>query len=464
MSNETLNGTVSKFVPGSTTASVTLKGLDSPLGLAFDSSGDLFVANFGGSTVSEFAPGATVPTATLTGLNAPIALAFDANGNLYVANLNGNTVSKFAPGSTIPTATLTGLSEPAALEFGPNGNLYVVNRTGNTVSEFTPGSLTPQVTLTGLDSPRRLAFDASGDLFVVNNDNNTVSEFAPGGLTAHRHSYTGLDVPHGIAFDSFGNLYVVNQGNNTVSRFGASATAQVFVTTSSGILNYTANSGPKAIDPALTLTDTESTTIASATVTISSGYVSGEDVLGFASQNGISGTVIGNKLTLSGTASVSRLSVGVLASVTYTDTQSDASTASRTVSFIVNDGTNSSNTATKTISPQPTVVLGPLPISTIPSATLTGLDDPGPHASIRLRSATCSSSMSSPVNSISEFALGEHDSHGHLNGADQACGVGLRFQRESFRRQQNRQHGVGIRPRRHGSPRRPSRGSIALLP
>ena len=37
-------------------------------------------------TVSKFAPGSTTPTATLTGLNDPSALAFDSSGNLYVAN------------------------------------------------------------------------------------------------------------------------------------------------------------------------------------------------------------------------------------------------------------------------------------------------------------------------------------------------------------------------------------------
>ena len=40
----------------------------------------------GNNTVSEFAPGSTTPTATLTGLNDPSALAFDASGNLFVAN------------------------------------------------------------------------------------------------------------------------------------------------------------------------------------------------------------------------------------------------------------------------------------------------------------------------------------------------------------------------------------------
>ena len=56
-------------------------------------------------TVSKFAPGSTTPSATLTGLNVPRALAFDGSGNLYVANMGNNTVSKFAPGSiTSPTA------------------------------------------------------------------------------------------------------------------------------------------------------------------------------------------------------------------------------------------------------------------------------------------------------------------------------------------------------------------------
>ena len=77
--------------------------------------------------MSEFAPGSTTPTATLTGLNGPDALAFDSSGNLYVANGDGTTVSEFAPGSTTPTATLTGLNDPEALAFDSSGNLYVAN-------------------------------------------------------------------------------------------------------------------------------------------------------------------------------------------------------------------------------------------------------------------------------------------------------------------------------------------------
>ena len=107
-------GTVSEFAPGTVTPSATLGGLSQPWALAFDGSGNLYVANYSG-TVSEFTPGATAPTTTLSGLTPPYslnfvswsaipyALAFDSSGNLYVANLGNNTVNTFAP-TGVPTA------------------------------------------------------------------------------------------------------------------------------------------------------------------------------------------------------------------------------------------------------------------------------------------------------------------------------------------------------------------------
>ena len=92
---------MSKFAPGDTTPASRSPVLDFPCSaLAFDGSGNLYVANYGNGTVSEFAPGCTTPSATLTGLSPPQRLAFDGSGNLYVAKLLRRTVSKFAPGST----------------------------------------------------------------------------------------------------------------------------------------------------------------------------------------------------------------------------------------------------------------------------------------------------------------------------------------------------------------------------
>ena len=144
-----------------TTASATYpSSLVNPDALAFDSSGNLYVANQNSNTVSKFAPGSTTASATYSaGLDEPDALAFDSSGNLYVANQRNNTVSKFAPGSTTASATYSaGLSDPQALAFDSSGNLYVANYAGNTVSEFAPGSTTPGATYSaGLSAPNALA-------------------------------------------------------------------------------------------------------------------------------------------------------------------------------------------------------------------------------------------------------------------------------------------------------------------
>jgi hypothetical protein len=123
VANQAVN-TVSRFAPDATTPSATLTGLDAPRALAFDSTGNLFVANTGGptdegTTVSKFAKDAlaqltAAPSATLTGLNGPVALAFDSAGNLFVANKTGNTVSKFAVSVDIKVKADSGaFSRPA---------------------------------------------------------------------------------------------------------------------------------------------------------------------------------------------------------------------------------------------------------------------------------------------------------------------------------------------------------------
>ena len=184
MANAEAN-TVSVYSPGSTTPTRTLTGLDAPVALAFDSSGNLYVANNGTNTVSVFAPNATTPTSTLTEPSSPQALAIDASGNIYVGN--DTTVSVFAPGSTTPTRTLTGLNSPSAMAFDSRGTLYVANfgqqtvaapeGSGTTVSVFAPGSTTPNATLTGLSGPTALAFDSSGNLYVASAGSNSISVF-----------------------------------------------------------------------------------------------------------------------------------------------------------------------------------------------------------------------------------------------------------------------------------------------
>ena len=185
--------------------------------LAVDSSGNLYVGNSNNATISKFAPGSTTASATLTGLATPETLAFDSSGNLYAANVGNATVSKFAPGSTTANAILTGNNGAASVVIDSSGNVYVA---GNTVSRFAPGSTTPSATYSAsFSNPHALALDSSGDLYVASELNNTVFEFAAGEHDSRATYTAGMSEPYSLAFDSSGNLYVANIGNNTVQKF-----------------------------------------------------------------------------------------------------------------------------------------------------------------------------------------------------------------------------------------------------
>src|SRR5204863_662099 len=93
------------------------------------------------------------------------------------------------------------------------------------------------------------------------------------------------------------------------------------ITTTAIALSYTENNPATAIDPGLMTSDADSANYVGATVSITAGFASGQDVLGFANQNGISGAydAATGVLTLSGTSSVANYQTA-LRSVTYVNT------------------------------------------------------------------------------------------------------------------------------------------------
>ncbi|KVG08690.1 hypothetical protein WJ24_00605 [Burkholderia vietnamiensis] len=120
-----------------------------------------------------------------------------------------------------------------------------------------------------------------------------------------------------------------------------------------------APSAPVVVDAGLTLTDSDSATMASATVAITGNFHSGEDVLALG--NGAFGDIQAH--FDAGTGTLTLTSAGgstaaqwqaALRSVTYTDTAVVPQTASRTISFSVNDGTKSSVGSSKVILVQAT--------------------------------------------------------------------------------------------------------------
>jgi hypothetical protein len=122
-----------------------------------------------------------------------------------------------------------------------------------------------------------------------------------------------------------------------------------------GTLNFSENGVATPIDTGLTLADLDSTTQASAKITITN-YVAGQDVLAFVNN----GTTMGNIAIASNANGVLTLtSVGATATnaqwqaalraVTYVNTSDNPTVTPRSVTITVNDGTGNSNALASTI-------------------------------------------------------------------------------------------------------------------
>lgn len=118
-------------------------------------------------------------------------------------------------------------------------------------------------------------------------------------------------------------------------------------------LLYAENGSAFAINPTIEVSDIHSATFVGATITLAENFAAGQDVLSFVDANGISGSYDSatGVLTLSGTASIANYQAA-LRSVKYQNTSENPSTATRTVSFRVDNGLpphNLSNIVSRTI-------------------------------------------------------------------------------------------------------------------
>jgi len=86
-----------------------------------------YATNYNTGTVSEIDPSGSVSTFA-SGLNGPWGLAFNGSGDLFVANQGNNTISEITPGGSVSTFA-SGLSEPIGLVIGvavPEPSSYAI--------------------------------------------------------------------------------------------------------------------------------------------------------------------------------------------------------------------------------------------------------------------------------------------------------------------------------------------------
>jgi sugar lactone lactonase YvrE len=156
-------GAINKFMPDGT-QSVFATGLSHPAGLAFDASGNLFVADEGAGAIYRFSP-AGIRSTFATGVGNPYGLAFDHSGNLYASDLqpSENRIYKFSPSGARTTFVGSGLLSPAGLAFDTSGNLYAADF--NRIAKITPGGAVSTFA-DASNGAIGLAFAASGDLYI----------------------------------------------------------------------------------------------------------------------------------------------------------------------------------------------------------------------------------------------------------------------------------------------------------
>lgn len=274
-------------------------------------------------------------------------------------------IGMYVPGMLLLIGTNSALADPATIPSIANGGLTIPLNLGNISLEQASFPLTDlgvAQTLSGAPPPTTLDPEpivASGygpPVFEpIPSAPPGVPPIMPGNEAVSDGDPAAQDPP--AADDNLDSTIetqqllqtVVNDGSNTETAPPLPPN-EAPILAGSSVQTFTENAGPLVINPGAVISDLDQINMTGATVQITSHYQNGADVLGFAAQNGITGSfnAATGILSLSGSASIVDYQTA-LNSVTYQNTSHNPSNLDREISFRVSDGIDLSAPITSTV-------------------------------------------------------------------------------------------------------------------
>ncbi|MFK0289922.1 RICIN domain-containing protein [Streptomyces sp. NPDC090442] len=253
--------------------------LNCPREVAVDSADAVYVADSGNHRVRKITADGKISTVAGTGggfsgdggpataakLNLPMGVAVDSTGNLYVSEYHNNRVRKITADGTISTvvgdgtpgfkgdggqATAAQLNRPHGVAVDGAGNLYVADAQNHRVRRVTAdgeistvaGTGTPgfsgddgPATAAQLNVPVGVVVDSTGCLSISCYNNHRVRKVAADGKisTVAGNGTAGfggddgpaasaqLNRPFGLAVDCVDTLYIADHANNRIRRIAS---------------------------------------------------------------------------------------------------------------------------------------------------------------------------------------------------------------------------------------------------
>ncbi|MBI5193028.1 MAG: hypothetical protein HZA08_06250 [Nitrospirae bacterium] len=210
-----------------------------PIGIAVDSSGNIYVVDSGNARIQKFTSNGTFITkwgSPGTGdgqFSGPSAIAVDSSGNVYVADASNARVQKFSSDGMFITkwgSSGTGdgqFDTPNGIAVDLFGNVYVADTWNARVQKFSSdGSFITKwaIYITGeikYSDPISIAVDSLGNVYVPDNSNNCIKKFSPSGLLLKKWYFGSPGL--GIAIDSSENVFITNN-RYSVEKYNSNGT------------------------------------------------------------------------------------------------------------------------------------------------------------------------------------------------------------------------------------------------